>query len=274
MIEWLLLAVGMAGFGIAGYLDLKTTEFPDWIPYAVIGLAVAIRGAFAFQTGSMLLLYNSLAIGTLFLAFGLSLYCLKQWGDGDAWLLGAMGFLFPDPAGFAFSSSLPFPLVLVMNFFIVSLLYLVLYSIAIGVKGNIFPSFATHLRGQAKMVFFAFIFFSGLSAISIYYLSTFIPYAANIPYLLLPVPFLATAMLVFVIYGQYIEKNVFRKRIPSKDLRIGDVPVDGKWKVMTKGELARLRKTKKYVWIKEGVRFAPVFLLTLLFTLFYGSVFI
>ena len=32
MLGWLLLAGGAVGLGAAGYLDLKTTEFPDWLP--------------------------------------------------------------------------------------------------------------------------------------------------------------------------------------------------------------------------------------------------
>ncbi|MBI2674830.1 MAG: prepilin peptidase [Candidatus Aenigmarchaeota archaeon] len=276
MIEWLLLAIGIAGFGVAGYLDLKTTEFPDWIPYAMIGLALLIRGAYSAQAGDMSFLYNSIAYGTVFLGFGLSLYYLKQWGDGDAWLLGSLGFLFPDSAAFPFLNSasiLPFPLVLILNFFLVSFLYVITYSIILGIKENALASFAVHLRGQAKTIVFVFLFFCALAASGALYLSGVLSPAAGMAYILFPLPFLAAGMIVFVIYGQYIEKNLLRKRVATKDLRLGDVPADGKWKVMTKWELARIRKAKKYVWVKEGVRFAPVFLLTLLFILVFGSVF-
>lgn len=56
------------------------------------------------------------------------------------------------------------------------------------------------------------------------------------------------------------------KRIPINRLKEGDVLLDFKvWRGITKKEIEELKRKKiKYVYIKEGVRYAPTFLFTLI----------
>ena len=86
-------------------------------------------------------------------------------------------------------------------------------------------------------------------------------------------PILLLTLLVFIRYGRFVEQNLFKKKINVKDLQLGDVPVDSKWKVMTEKELAKMKKKGGSIWIKEGIRFAPVFIITILVSLFYGNLF-
>jgi len=272
MFGWLLLTVGAVGFGWAAYSDLKTTEFHDGIPYGIIALALLIRGVAAVLTNDVSMLLNALMYGSLFLGFGLLMYRLNQWGDGDAWLLGALGFLFPDSAGFAFSSALPFPVAMLFNFLFVSFAYLVVYSIGLGVASGSGNAFFHQLRGEMRSIAGATLAFSAaVFALTAYALTQ--PSIAMDMALLLPIaasPFLLLAVLVFVKYGRFIETKIFRKRIHVSKLRVGDVPVNNRWRVLTKTELRTLKARGGYIWIKEGVRFAPVFFLTMLVTLFYG----
>jgi cytochrome c oxidase subunit IV len=271
MFEWILLAVGIAGFGTAGYLDLKTTEFPDWLPYSMIVLALAVRGAYSFIANDLAIITNSVILGLVFMGFGLGLYFTKQWGDGDAWLLGAMGFLFPDPAGFAFSSVFPFPVVMLFNFFLIAFIYLLVYSVALGIRSRRETArFFRDLRGDLRRIAAMIVLFSAIcGAMYAYFYCQSVPAMALNYILLLPPLFI---MLVFFVhYGRFIEKNLFRRKVPAGRLREGDVLVSDKWRGLTKDEIKRLQKKGGHVWIKEGVRFAPVFVIALLVTLFYGS---
>ena len=56
--------------------------------------------------------------------------------------------------------------------------------------------------------------------------------------------------------GEDIEKLNIRKKI-----------IRG----LTKEEVRKIRKIKKTVWIREGVRFGPVFPISILVTLFIGN---
>lgn len=274
LLGWVLFAVGIGGFSLGGYLDLKTTEFPDWLPYSMIILALVSRGAFSLFTGNFSYIIDSVFVGVAFLGFGLVLYFIRQWGDGDAWMLGAMGFLFPDPAGFvtAIGSTIPFPLMVFFNFFIISLFYLIGYAIVLGLKSpKIYATFIKNLKSNRMSI--AFVFF-GLMAVSLAFTLYFgwllsLPYASFTSILLTPV--LAVMILLFYHYAKAVEGDLFKRKVKASQLRIGDVLVTDRWRGLTEKEIKSLKKKGKDVWIKEGVRFAPVFVICMRVTLFYGS---
>jgi len=272
MFEFVLLAIGLIGFGLAGYWDLRHTEFPDWLPYSMIILALVVRGIFGFMENDWWVLGNSVFVGVVFLSLGLLLYFSKQWGDGDAWLLGALGFLFPTQSDFGLTTFLPFPLTLLFNFLLVSLVYLIIYSIALGMKNRkVNRKYLEYLR-EEKLKFIGFsVFFFAVSwcfAFVMYFWFSF-----EIGYLMqmIMLPFLLAFILFFSYYAKMVEKNLFKRRIRASELKEGDVVLNGRWRGLTEKEIGDIRKKNKYVWIKEGVRFAPVFVITMLISLFYGD---
>lgn len=274
MLGLILLIIGVAGFSLGAYWDIKTTEFPDWLPYSMIILALVVRGAFAFISGDFSIITNSIMIGALFLGFGLLLYYFKQWGDGDAWLLGAMGFLFPDPAGFVplVASIMPFSMVIFFNFFIISLFYLIAYSVVLGLRQpKVFKSFKENLKMSVKkiaLVFFALLAFA--VTLTSYFFQTYGIPLHNFSGTLF-IPFLAVLILIFFQYARAVEVDLFKKRISVKKLVEGDVLIKDRWRGITAEEVKKLQKKGGNVWIKEGVRFAPVFVICLLVTIYYGN---
>ena len=84
-------------------------------------------------------------------------------------------------------------------------------------------------------------------------------------------PFFLSAMLVFFFYAKAIEGRAFRRKVDVSELCEGDVVMDGKWIGITKNDIKRLQKGGGKVWIKEGVRFAPVFVITVIATLILGN---
>ncbi|HLD49111.1 MAG TPA: hypothetical protein VJB11_02005, partial [archaeon] len=82
---------------------------------------------------------------------------------------------------------------------------------------------------------------------------------------------LASLMMPFWLYGRIIEKQVFRKKIPVSKLKVGDVIEDMKWIGLTAEEIKDISKKKKYVIVKEGIRFVPAFPIALAVTLIYGN---
>jgi Flp pilus assembly protein protease CpaA len=276
MMFWVLLAIAVLGFGYAAYKDLRTTEFPDWLPYAIILLAIGARGAFAFVLADWWILVSSLFMGALLLGSGLLLYYTKQWGDGDAWLFGALGFLYPSTAGLpeVSVSIIPFPLIIIFNFFMLSFLYLVVYSVALGLRNKKeLHTFFISLRKDIKGIGLVTAGFAAACAAFGTYLFSVGRVPPFLIYMFFVFPGFLLALLVFIRYGRFVENNLFKRQINVSDMKSGDVPADAKWKVMTPKELAELKKRGGKIWIKEGVRFAPVFIITVLVTLFYGSLF-
>lgn len=269
MLEWFLLIVGLVGFAFASYWDLKTTEFPDWLPYLMILVAVIIQSLRSVFERNPEYLISSLLTGSVFLGIGLGLYHLKQWGDGDAWLLGVLGFLFPESPWIR--TALPFPVVMIFNFFLISFFYLIFYSLALGlVHPEIIKDFTGELKKQKNKLFFFAGFFVFLACIFAGYMSYLgADFKRIVPLFLLA--FIFILVMVFVHYGKFVEDNLFKKKIHVKNLKPGDVLMERKWKGLTEEEIKKLKKERKYVWIKEGVRFAPVFLITMVVSLFYGN---
>ena len=86
---------------------------------------------------------------------------------------------------------------------------------------------------------------------------------------------------ILLVFARAVEKKGFYKRIPVSKLRVDDMIGEDipKLKVykreirgLTEKEVRKIKKYRKYVTIKEGVRYGPVFFLTLIFMLFFGDI--
>ncbi|MBI5061445.1 MAG: prepilin peptidase [Candidatus Aenigmarchaeota archaeon] len=256
MLEIILLSVAFIGSLAAGLWDLKTTEIPDEVPTLMAAL-----GIFIWFVSDISILALSLAFGTAFLLFGWLLYKAGQWGGGDAKLLSATGFLLPSIGGQLFALNFLF------NLFIVGLGYMVVYSLALGILNrNVFTAFWSSLAKDKPVL-------ASTGLVAILLIATIITQSylefPSMVWMLVLVFFL----LFFWKYSKTIEEKVFKKKIPVSQLRVGDVIVESKqWDGITEEELKKIKKSgKKFVVIKEGVRFGLVFFITIIVTLLFGN---
>src|SRR5437867_9291280 len=129
MFELIFFAVAAIGSSLAAAWDLKTTEIPDKIPYAMIAIGVVLFSIESLLTGDFFLIAKSAFVGLSFLGLGFLMYFLGQWGGGDAKILSAIGFLVPElPKGFNVDLILPFPLSFLFNLFFLGAIYMLAYS--------------------------------------------------------------------------------------------------------------------------------------------------
>ncbi|MDI6826667.1 MAG: A24 family peptidase [Candidatus Aenigmarchaeota archaeon] len=276
MLEIVLLMIALVGSSLAALFDLKTTEIPDEIPYAMMIVGIIAHVIKSFLVLSYWPFLLSVIVGLSFLGFGFLMYYIGQWGGGDAKILSAMGFLIPVlPPQIKTSLMFPLPLSFFFNVFLVGAFYMIVYAVVLSmIERNIWLEFVKDLRANTKMIM---IFNLSMVAFIVLLVSIF----AN--YYLLPVNdmiiFIVTMLLVsvgFFILWKFVktvEKVGFKKRILVSKLRVGDVPDFYKiWEGVTEKEIEKIKKSgKKYIWIKSGVRFAPAFPLALLFTLYFGD---
>lgn len=275
MLEFILLAIGLAGLGAAGYYDLRYTEFNDWIAYGTIISALFVKAVFSLVTGDITIITDSLLVGMLFLGLGSLFYFSRQWGDGDAWLLGALGFLFPTKINFPhigqISSLVPFQAIILFNLFLVAFVYLVVYCLVLGFRmPKVRRLFARRLEKDFN---YLLVSISGIVCIFlalIIYSST-MAWGANYLAMLVLLPAFLIFVAFFMEYANVIETRLFRKKIRASQLKVGDVLAGGKWRGITEKQLAGLKRKGGFVWIKEGVRFSPVFVITLIITVLFGG---
>ncbi len=271
--------VALVGSVVGGAYDLKTTEIPDIIPHAMIILALFLAIVESLIQHSYLPIFYSLVAGLPFLAFGFLLYYFGQWGGGDAKLLAAIVFLLPTKPNFLnFNFLLPFPLTYLLNVLYVGAGYMILYALVLAfMEKKILREFFK--RVEASATFFSLVAlacFIAFFATNLYFTSV-LDLEKDLFILLrnsvLPLVLFVSLILLWK-FVRVVEDVGFKKRIPVSKLKVGDVLLESKrWDGITEAELRKIKKSgKKFVTIKTGVRFGPVFSLALLFTFFYGDV--
>lgn len=274
----ILLVVALVGSTAAAIYDLKTTEVPDWLFYimAAVGIPVLVTQAFVLNDFSIL--QNAAVISVGLLVFGFLMYKTGQWGGADALLVALIGLLVSKlPTGFSPNLILPLPLSFLLNVFILGTVYMVIYAVIFAYRNKIIlRNYFKEVKASARiLVIFSSILFTFLIFLSIYlnnvfYLGMDIPQVFRTAFV--PIAF-TLSLIFFYRFAKIVEKFGFRKRIPVSKVRVGDMLLTKKELVgITSEQLYKLKKSeKKFVWIKEGVRFAPAFPIALLYTLYFGD---
>jgi len=271
--------VALVGSTIAGIYDLRTTEIPDIIPHFMIAIGILLALIESVIQKNCFPILQTLLVGGSFLALGLLLYFFGQWGGGDAKLLGAVTFLLPTkPSFLTFNFLLPFPITYLLNLLYVGAGYMIIYALVLAfMDKKIIENFFKEVKASSSMLFLAaFICFIIFFSIN-WYLSVTLDLEKDFVILLRNsfLPLIVFFSLIFLWkFVKVVEDVGFKKRIRVSELKVGDVLLQSKrWDGITKDELMKIKKSgKKFVTIKTGVRFGPVFSLALLFTLFYGDI--
>ncbi len=237
---------------ITSYQDLKTTEIDDKLPYLFSFLFILIS-----LTNNTF--FNSLIIALTFYTIGYIFYVTGQWGYGDTAILTTVGFAL----GSIFEFEKAF--LYLFNVFVFGALYIIAYSFVISFKNKkvrkVFSERVVKNKNRLMLAFFVLliIFYLPYSFVLSYEYSLVLAFALSSLFVLL---------YLLMTYLKIVDRIVMKRKIPIEKLKVGDVIADSRlWRGITKKELQELRKKKKYVWVKEGVRFAPAFLLALIFTL-------
>jgi preflagellin peptidase FlaK len=278
MLEILFLVVAFIGSTAAGLYDLKTTEIPDEIPYTMMAVGIIGGVIKSYLAWSYMPLVFSFTVGLGFLGFGLIMYYTGQWGGGDAKILSGVGFLVPTlPSYVTKTLFFPFSLSFFFNLFLIGAIYMIVYALVLSIiNRKIWTAFFKDMKANVKtLLIFDFslvVFFILIGFIFTKFFN--FTFSDNLLNLNLTLVLLCTGLFLLWKFVKVVEEVGFRKKIPVFQLKIGDVPLDFKvWEGVTEKDLTRIKKSgKKYIWIKEGVRFAPAFPLALLFTIFYGDV--
>jgi len=277
MLGIFLFSIALIGSALASYFDLKTTEIPDEIPYAMMAVGVIAHLIQAFLTADPWPFISSLIVGLGFLGFGFLMYYAGQWGGGDAKILSGIGFLLPTlPNEFKVKLFFPFPIVYFFNLFLVGAVYMIFYAFVVSfIEKKVWKYFLRDLKANAKfMSLFLIAFLGFLIPLSILMAQNFVFFSTkDFVYIAILTSFVCFGLFLLWRFVKTVENVAFKKRIPISKLKVGDVPINYRiWEGITEEELKKIRKSgKKYIWIKEGVRFAPSFTIALLFTLFFGD---
>ncbi|MEM5793168.1 MAG: A24 family peptidase [Candidatus Aenigmatarchaeota archaeon] len=270
--EIILLTLALVGSLLAGLIDLKTTEIPDEIPYIMAGLGLLLNLIKSIIFDSYTPILMSCVYGISFLIFGFLLYFTGQWGGGDAKVLSALGFLLPEVS--IKKTFFPFPISLLFNVFFIGAIYMIFYMAILSILNKkILKVFFIELSSKIKEFLIGLIVISSILFLSSFFLFSKIMGLVNS--FILSFSILSTTIFLYLFYRfiKVVENVGFKRKIKVSQLKEGDVLDDSKiWEGLKKEEVEKIRKSgKKYVVIKEGVRFAPVFFISTIFTFLFGD---
>ena len=272
MIEIIAFAVALIGSTISGIWDLKTTEIPDSVCIAMIIIGLSLYSYLGITTGNFSMLSGSVMYGAMFLIFGLFMYYTGQWGGGDGELLVAIAVLLPSTT--LFSTLFPFPITYFFNMVLVGLAYTVVYVLYLIARSSrlrkrIYSSM-TKDRKFIGLIFSVLV----LIAIMVVDRSLIIEMSVIIG--------LIAFLILFYMVSKEVEKS-FYVRIPASRLKEGDMIGHDIKEInisktqirgLTADEVRKIQKIRKHVIIRDGLRFGPVFALTLVATALYGDLFL
>jgi Flp pilus assembly protein protease CpaA len=266
MFEIILLTITLIGGFAAGIYDLKTSNVPDKLCLAMIAIGLIIHIYTGVATGDFTNFINSLLFGGLFLVFGLGMYYTGQWGGGDGELLVTFGILLPTVS--TVNTYFPFAVSFFINSFFVGAAYSIIYSAVMMYR---IPKMRRKFTKQFESNRIRLIIFSFFVVSLLFLLSSRMFF------------FWISITIVILILFQKFAKSVeqgFLIRIPVSKLQpddtIGqDIPELGISKKLirglTKSEVRKIKRRRKHVIIKEGIRYGIVFPLSVIFTLFFGD---
>lgn len=253
MFEFINMMIAIIGSLAVGIWDLKTSDIPERIVMAMgcLGLLIAIGDTVV--TGNVSYITSSVLTAVIFGIIGGILYVGKAWGDGDWALLVAVGI---NLTTFSIGSAtiLPVAASYIVNLFFVGMFYSALYmSVFISRNERAIREFYGKMKENSKYALLAFL----LSAALYFSLPTIFTLAASVLFFV-SVPF----YILSLVGEKYMSRN-----ISVKQLREGDVIAGGRIRGLTRSEVSRLRKAKKSITVKDGVRYGLVFFLALVATL-------
>jgi Flp pilus assembly protein protease CpaA len=265
---WFLFVLGGVWLLFAVIQDLRTREIANWLTFSLIVFGLGYRALFSLSSGSSSFFVQGLVGTILFMCFAYLLYYGRAFAGGDAKLLVGFGALLP------FEQLNDYVILgggFLMALFLLGALYSLVYSFFIMMRSKADFSQAFLLRVKTYRWFF--FLGMGVSCAVFFFLYSISGWFALVPSgILLLLPFLYT-------YLRTLEQTcMIRKILPAnlkegdwllRDVSVGKRVIKKTVHGLSLDEIRLLRKSRRSVYIKEGIPFSPAFLLAYLAMLFY-----
>ncbi len=285
--EILILALVFVYLIIATISDIKTTEIPDFLNFAFIAIGIFIYATKTLTTHNNIYLIYSILTVLVFFAIGAIMYYTKQWGGADSKLLMGLGALIPIYPqilldNFKLKTSSFLGIDLFLNLLIVGAFYALLFVIYLVIKNRKkFAKEFKRMHSKKELKIFERIIWISIILINIW--GFFLSNSTIQRDLILMVSLILILFNYLTIAVKAVEKTSMYKIISTKKLRVGDYitkELKHQNKIVFKPivhgvDEKQIKEIQKYfsrVEIKDGIIFAPVFLIATTITLFFGNI--
>ena len=247
--------------------DFRFREISNWVTFSLVAFVLAYRLAYSVFIHDFSFFLFGLGGVLLFTAFGYALYYGRVFAGGDAKLLFGLGGILPYSSLLDYVSyGLGFILLLLIS----GVAYTLVYSVFIAFRN--WSSFVNSFKinySKNKLTF--------LLLVALFFIVLLMKFWLNIvPYWF---SFVFPFMFFIFIYARSLEQSCMIKLTePEKltegdwlvsDIRIGKNIIRKTVHGLSYSDIILLRKYGKKVLIKNGIPFAPAFLIALIFSFFF-----
>jgi len=241
--------------------DLRKREIADWLNFSLIIFALGFRFFYSlFSDGDFAFFYQGLIGVGFFFILGNLFYYSHVFAGGDAKLLIALGAILP--LSNSFFTNLWGLLIFLFIFSVVGTIYGLAWSFILLFKNFKKCNKEFHLRFNKKKKWFFFYMLLGLFLMILgFFLDIF--FFMGIVIFVLP---------FFHLYAKVIDDVCMIKKVESRNLVIGDwlykdlkikkQMIKVKWEGLGDKDIKLIQKNKSFVLIRQGIAFAPVFLIS------------
>jgi Flp pilus assembly protein protease CpaA len=268
--------------------DIRKREVPNWVNYGLVVTGVGLSSIWSIVT----LDWHPIAFCALggLASYGLAalMFYTGQWGGGDSKLLIGLGTVM----GLPFSLHAPYLdmgsqlIAFLSNFVVVSLIYAIFMGAFFALRNR--KQFVVAFKRQMErygLVRRAMLFFSAAGLIVIILVHDFVIRLGIAVLLVSSFVGVYLSIMAKAVESSCMVKKVNPGKLTEGDWILKDVVVDGKRICgpkdlgVEKSQIRKLielynKRKIKFVEIKEGIPFAPSFLLTFILTLAVGNLFL
>ena len=246
--------------------DLKKREISNWLNFSLIIFALVFRFFYSVFSENFNFFFQGLIGFGIFLVLGNIFYYGRVFAGGDAKLMIALGAVLPFSN--IFLDNLKIFILFLILFLFFGAFYGLIWSVVLTCKNfrNFKKEFAKQLE-KNKFILYSVI----LVGFSFIILSVFLNFLSFFGLFLF--------LICFVyLYAKSVDEVCMVKKIKTsdltegdwlyKDLKLGRKIIKANWEGLSENEIKLIKKKYKIVLIRQGIPFAPVFLISFL-VLFY-----
>lgn len=262
-----MILLGLIWIIFASVQDLKSREVSNWLNFSLVVFALGIRFFYSlFEANDFVFFYQGLIGLGVFLVLGNLFYYGRLFGGGDAKLMIALGAVLP--LSLVWESNLNIFIWFLALFLIVGSFYGLVWSVVLTfINFNSFKIKFLKLvdKNRKKIIYFS------IGGIGILFLGF-----VDVIFLLLGVMFLF--LPYFYLYAKSVDDSCMIKEVKSVNLTEGDLlykavkagkdRITPNWEGLSTMDIKKIRKFKKFILVRQGIPFVPVFLISY-FILFY-----
>jgi Flp pilus assembly protein protease CpaA len=262
-----LICLGLVWIVFATVQDLKHREIANWLNFSLAIFALGFRFFYSLFSGNDFSFFYQGLIGLgIFFVIGNLFYYGRIFAGGDAKLMISLGAIIPLYSNF--QENVNIFLVFILLFLLVGAVYGLTTSLVFAFKNKreFSKEFKKQFRKNKKIVYLSLFFGIVLLAIGFLFEPSFY-----------------FGVLVFVssyfyLFAKSVDEACMIKKISVnkvtegdwlyKDIKIGKKLIKAKWDGLSKSEINLLKKNKREIYIRYGIQFTPVFLISFIILVF------